>query len=1193
MLLYIVEDMRKGFILKKKTEQLLNGKFEYEQPQLMFSKESISITLKAGEIRKGEIYLGTEDNRKIRGYVTSSSCRLVPGFDSFSGTTVCMPYGVDCSGLAPGESFDGWLCFTTSVGEYKLPFTVQTEQEQMKTTAGEIRDIASYCAIAKNDFREAYRLFAEKSFPMILKNEGRQAMALYRGMCHQPVTYQHLEEFFIAMGQKEKVEISLKEQEAFFYDVKESTQEAFTVLRSGWGHLRLDIEVTGVFLEVNRHVITEEDFIGSSCRISYIIHRDRLGEGVQRGEIRVRSPYQQLVFPITASGKPHVKFNMSSGEKRHKIAIMKDYLEYRCGRMDFHPWAAATHYELNQLHDTGFDYPEYQLMEAYLLILEGRKEEAADILMRYQDRMFTREDLEFAGVFLYLCYMTGIYKDREQAIRRIWNFFRQKEDSLWLFLVLKQFDPELNASAPKTLFMMEELFEKGCCSPVLYLEAWEYICRDMSLLRRLGSFWPQVFLFAGKQNLLTEELSMRFAYLSGYEKTFNESLYQAMVLGYEAYPSEDALEAICKYIMKGNPRKPEYFRWFSKAVEQGLRLTRLYEYYVETMDISYQRALPKSLLMYFAYNSNTIGDGRKAYLYASVIADKKREPGVFESYRAVMKEFAVKKLSQGIINENYAVLYQEFFGAPATKEQANAIAPQTFTRRLYCDDKKIRSVIVCHSQMEQEECYPCIHGVAYPRIYTEDAVILFQDENQRRYAKTVDYNMTRLLDEREMVPAILKSDRIEPGVLLHYCETVPMSRDNLAVFERLANCGAFTVTYRRDIRKRILDYYASNVQGDDLDEYLKRLDYREYALVDKKTLLEILISRGLYTQAMAIVEEFGFEGMDERVMLKLASRQLIRCELAEDDELLSLASEIYRRGIYDEVILQYLMKYRYGPVDELFSVWKSAEGFEMDTYQIEERILGLLMLTGDYRKEGESVLASYVKHAGKERIIGAYLTQVSYGIVVKEFPISDFVQKSLKHAWVRKWPVDKICHIALLKVLSREKDPKGENMSMKKKLLKECMDEKVIFAFFRRLEPQLLSPYQLDDKTYVECHASPEAKVTLVYALDTGLGISREYKTEPMREEYEGIFVKTFTLFYGETLRYYFRIEEKGETKTTGERVLTMDKVEGNPVSKYQMINRILSARRLGKEQEVRSGMKQYLRQEQYVKEMFNINKEA
>ena len=1193
MLLYIVEDMRKEFVLKKKTEELLNGKFEYEQPQLMFSKESISLTLKAGEIRKGEIYLGTEDNRKIRGYVTSSNRRLVPGFDSFSGTTVCMPYGVDCSGMAPGEGFDGWLCFTTSVGEYKLSFTVQTEREQIKTASGEIRDIASYCEIAKKDFREAYRLFSEKSFPMILKEEKPQAKALYRGMSHRPITYQHLEEFFIGMGQKDKVEISLKEEEAFFYEVKENTQEFFSVQKNGWGHLRLEIDSTGNFLEINKRVVTDEDFIGSSCQISYIIRRDRLGKGVQRGEIRIRSPYQQLVFQVTASAKPHVEFNVSSGEKRHKLAIMKDYLDYRCGRTEFHPWAAATHYELNQIHDSGFDYPEYQLMEAYLLILEERNEEAANILKRYQDRMFTREDLEFAGVFLYLCSKAGIYKDREQAVRRIWNFFRQKEDSLWLFLVLKQFDPELSASAPKALFMMEELFEKGCCSPVLYFEAWEYICKDMSLLHRLGRFWPQVFLFAGKQNLLTEELSMRFAYLSGYEKSFNESLYQAMVLGYEAFPSEDVLEAICKYVMKGNPAKPEYFRWFSRAVDAGLRLTRLYEYYVETMDISYQRILPKSLLMYFAYNSNTIADGRRAYLYASVIANKSREPQVYESYCEVMKEFACKKLSQGIIDENYAVLYQEFFGAPQTKEQADAIAPKTFTRRLYCDDKKIRNVIVCHSQMEQEECYPCVHGVAYPRIYTEDAVILFQDENKRRYAKTVDYNMTRLLDEREMIPAILQSDRIEPGVLLHFCETVSMNRENLPVFEKLANCSEFTVSYRRSIRKRILDYYASNVQGDDLDDYLKCLDYREYALVDKKTLLEILISRGLYTQAMFIVEEFGFEGTDKRALLKLASRQLIRCELVQDDELLALASEIYRNGLYDEVILQYLMKFRYGPVEELLSIWKSACGFDMDTYQIEERILGLLMLTGDYRKEGENVLANYVKHAGKERIIGAYLTQVSYGIVVKEFPVSEFIQKSLKYAWTRNWPVDKICHIALLKVLSKEKDPKGEGMSIKKKLLKECMDAHIVLAFFRRLEPQLLSPYQLDDKTYVECHASPEAKVTLAYALDTGLGMSPEYKTEPLREEYEGIFVKTFTLFYGETLRYYFLIEEKGETRKTGERVLTMDKVEGNPVSKYQMLNRILSARRLDKEAEVLEGMKQYLRQEQYVKAMFNINKEA
>ena len=58
-------------------------------------------------------------------------------------------------------------------------------------------------------------------------------------------------------------------------------------------------------------------------------------------------------------------------------------------------------------------------------------------------------------------------------------------------------------------------------------------------------------------------------------------MYRAMAMGYEAFPSDDTLEAICRYIMLGNPREPEYFRWFSLAVEHGLRLTRLYEYYVE------------------------------------------------------------------------------------------------------------------------------------------------------------------------------------------------------------------------------------------------------------------------------------------------------------------------------------------------------------------------------------------------------------------------------------------------------------------------------------------------------------------------------------------------------------------------------------------------------------------------------------
>lgn len=1178
--------------MKKKTEQLLNGKFEYEQPHLLFSKEKISLTLKAGETRRGEVYLGTEDNCRIRGYVTSSSRRLVPGLDKFTGTTVCLPYGIDAVGMEPGQDLEGWICFTTNIGEYRLGFEIHVEKEELKTAKGTVSDLEEFCQIAKKDFREAFRIFTDPSFSSLLKNEEDQKKALLAGLSRQPVTYQHLEEFLIGIGMKEQVSVSLKDPGARYYEVKQDMQEAFHIHRSGWGHLRLEIEAYGDFLEIPKKVVTDEDFIGSYYEVDYLISCDKLGAGNQFGKIVVKSPYQQLTYELLVSRTPKVEVNVRVVEEQHKLAILKDYLDFRCNKMDASTWAASTHYELNQLRENGCDYPEYQMYEAFLLHQEGNDEGAVQILEKYQDKAFTKDDLEFAGFYLYLCVETGIYRDQEQALRKLRNFHMQKEDSFTLLWVLLRKDPELCQSSSKAIFMMEELYEKGCKSPFLYLEAWELVSRNISLLHRLNGFWVQVFLFAAKRDLLTQELAMRIAYLSGYEKNYNESLYRVLAKGYEYFPSEDTLEAVCKYIIKGNPRKPEYFIWYSRAVQQGLRITRLYEYYVETMDMTGQQELPKPLLMYFTYNNDTLGDNKKAFIYSRVIADKEADPANYQSYQKSMAVFAKKKLSEGCMNEHYAAIYQEFLTDPKTKEEANAIAGRMFTYRLFCDDKKIRSVIVKHSQMAEEEVYPCVQGVAYPRIYTEDAVILFQDEQQRRYASTVGYNLKKMLDEEEMMPKVLAFGVEETGVLLHYCMEHPISRDDLELFQKLAGLPGVSSDYRGGIRKEILDYYAGHIHGEDLDGYLKRLDCREYALVDRETLLSVLISRGLFPQAAAIVEEFGFEGLDMKSLLKLVSRMIIRCEMAEDEELLALASEVYRSGIYDEVILQYLMKYRFGPMDEMFSIWKSAKGFEMDTYDMEEKLLGLLIFTSDYRKEGESILADYIKHKGKERLIGAYLTQVAYGIFVKEFSMSSLVKKSLKKAYLEKWPVDLICHLALFKELVREKGKSEEILSMERELLKECMDRNMEFAFFHKLSAELLSPYQLDDKTYVEFHGSPKWKVTLFYALDTGLGAEPEYKNEPLYDIYEGIRTKSFTLFYGETLHYYFQSEYKGKIKKTAERTMTMSRVEGAPGSKYQMINQILSARRLDKDAEVAAKLKQYLRQEQYVNEMFVIRKE-
>ena len=1178
--------------MKKTIEELLSGKFRHEQPQLLFSQDKIEVTLKAGEVYKGELYFGTEDNEKIRGYITSSNRRVVPGTEKFSGTTVRLQYGIDGMGMRPGEKHEGWICFTTNIGEYKLPFAIQAEKTELKSIAGEVPDVDTFVNIAKDDFKEAYRIFTDHKFELLLKDAGRKEKALYKGLSKQPVTFQNVEEFLVATGRKEAVKIELKADHNSFYDINESVRESFAVRKNGWGHLRLDVEAKGDFLEVTRHVVTDEDFIGSYYQVEYVIHKEKLKKGCQFGEIIVKSPYQQLVYQITASMEPQVQLKTEIHVKRHKLELMRDLLEYSCKRMDGKTWIGSSRFVLNQLKEEGCDYPEYQMYEAYILHMEGEEEQAKEILKKFKHQNFSRENLEQAGVYLYLCVLTGLHKDREQAARRLRSFFLQKEDSFLLFKLWQEVTVEEKGSSSRLVFMMEELFEKGCRSPFLYLEAWNYISSDTSLLHRMSSFWTQVFLFAGEKGLLTEELVMRFAYLTGYEREFNTSMYRALAMGYDAFESDDTLEAICRYIMLGNPRKQEYFRWFSLAVEKGIRLTRLYEYYVETMDTSYQRELPKPLLMYFTYNNTSLGDDKKAFIYASIVGNRGRQPQTYADYSDHMKVFAMRKAKEGKMNENYAVLYQEFLSNPKTEGQASLIAGKMFTNRLYCDDKKIRYVIVRHEQLRTEEIYPCMQGVAYPRIYTDDAVILFQDANQRRYASTVDYNIKKLFDERELIDKVLAFDIEEPGLVLHCSENTEASQDNLKAFQKIPDTEEFSDEYQRAVREKLLSYYSEHIKDDVTDEYLREMDYEKYAQVDRTGLLEVLIAKGLYQQAMVVVSKFGYEGIRVESQLKLISRMLTRCEMKEDDELIALASDVYRHGKYDEVILRYLMDYRYGPIDELISVWKSAQGFEMDTYELEEKLLQLLMFTADYRKEGEKIFEDYVHHSGKENIAGAYLTQVAFGTFVREYPMSIFVRSQLENAYEQKSPVDFVCSLALLEAYSKEKNLKEKQLENAREILQECIKKDMCFAFFKKLPVSILSPYQLDDKTFVEYHANPSAKVTLYYALDAGLGNQVKYQTEPLRNLYEGIFAKAFTLFYGETLRYYFRSEVGDQVNETQERVITMSKVEGAPVSKYHMINQMLSARRLDKSKEVLSQVKNYLRQEQYVQNMFVIEKE-
>ena len=71
---------------------------------------------------------------------------------NFRGTTVRLQYGIDGAGMHPGERHEGWLCFTTDIGEYKLPFLIQTEKAELKSAAGDVPDMDTFVEYCKGRF---------------------------------------------------------------------------------------------------------------------------------------------------------------------------------------------------------------------------------------------------------------------------------------------------------------------------------------------------------------------------------------------------------------------------------------------------------------------------------------------------------------------------------------------------------------------------------------------------------------------------------------------------------------------------------------------------------------------------------------------------------------------------------------------------------------------------------------------------------------------------------------------------------------------------------------------------------------------------------------------------------------------------------------------------------------------------------
>ena len=864
--------------MKNKIKQFAKGDFKREQPDIRFSETQIFMSVGEGEVYEGSFTIENQKDGNIRGLVYPSSFRVHVLEQGFEGNPVKVNFTYDSTGLRPGQVEKGKFTVVCNGGEYDLDFAATVEKPYVMTAYGKIQSVADFKKLAMQDFSEAKRLFRTRQFYDILRYEDRRVRNLYDNMRKWSLDEQALEEFLVAIKQKEKIFLTLSKDHIDYDDVLEAQKGSVEISKNTWGFTTIRIAVQGDFLEVNETEITTDDFVGNHYGLEYIVRTEKLHAGHNYGKISVSTPYETIGVDIC------VHQSASHDDTRTIIGMiagqaLKEYLTLVSGRISLNEWVEKAIKRVGQLRELDPENEYYALLQAHIYLRGRRDEEAKWILENSNFHRFTigRKPENHA----YYLFLTALLKKEtlhsNRVLEELYKLYMKHPYSWQLLCMIINLDTKYRDYSDR-IRVLERQFFNGSNQVLLYAEA--YICfqEKVLLLRKLESFETQVFNFATKYKLITRELALRLADLVDGQKKYDPKLVQILERAYQMYEEPRILHAICTQLIKGNKSGTAYFKWYEKAVQQEMKIAQLYEYYM--ISVNSQRvnaAFPKMVYLYFLHGVN-LDYKATALLYENILTYEAEDSDIYKQYYDRMKSFAREQLMKRRINDSLRVIYNRMIHPnDVTLDELDAIYDICHAYQVTTKMPGIKYVLVIEKDgsIRQRVAYRAQEG-AKVYLYDKEARIVWEADNGIYYVDTVPFETKRLFYEMrylELCKPHMTTEKAQAE------QAVPLTFENIKIYgmrkfdgqEMFLLCSkrireqeeveddfllyiCFELLKDGFYDKALLNYLAHFYCGATNDMKLVWQKAREYG-VNTKTLSERIITQMLFSEVMFQEEE--------------------------------------------------------------------------------------------------------------------------------------------------------------------------------------------------------------------------------------------------------------------------------------------------------------------------------------------------
>ncbi|MCR5823147.1 MAG: DUF5717 family protein [Lachnospiraceae bacterium] len=1194
--------------MKEKIERLSKGIFEYEQPEIVLSQDVLDVFLSEGENCSGSFVISNSANTTMKGLLYSSSNIVKLDSKTFNGVSNEITYTVTSGHMEQGERTEGRIDIISDCGERQLPFTISVLGTTCRSSVGRINNFFSFQSLAQANWNEALELFDSKPFyDAVIKNDDGLKCA-YETLKASPDRNMAMEEFLFS--HKKKPECS------FFVGTSEITadvdpisfMEKVVITKSNWGYLKLKAESDVPFILPSKNVIDNNDFINGRFELRFIVNLEGARPCVRRGNITIGNALHEVVIPVTYRVRDNDEKRREKNLtfKKFELSLMDRLMGYRCGRTERHEFLAESvklaetlehlldrEAEENAAQGTAVSaIREYlPVYRAFLATLADRNSMNDDIiaLTLLKKRDYEQKNPELYAALLYIeaLYVNTpeIRKQNSEAIRAL---YERDRDNAWMLVMYMYLDQGIRDNYRLRYEYVKKLIDQGNNSPLLLSEAGLMVKNDPGLLRKAGKEECRILLYMTENSLVNDRVISEFVYLSRHNEKCDRLQLRVLERFHEISADKDLLAAICLKIVCADLRDRRYHVYFREAVAAQLSFVNIFEYYMYTYGTDNDEPIDQPVLLYFGYNS-ALPEDLMAVLFAYVVKNKEENKAIYRAYLKNIEQFAVNSLKNRKIDRILATIYADVLNRSILdSELVNAVPDVLFTSGVDVPPGRFREVVVTNNLEMNEGRYEIVDGHANVLCYTDSCTCWLEDEEGNRYVLRDDCRCVRYLHMQDLLANCYDEGAVNPRLLLYMWEKNRGFNQSDNSYITLQKQISGIRTLKPEIANvcfyNLAEYYYDNYEGELLEAYLADVDIRLLSAEQRNKVVELMIVRNMYDKVIEYVKEFGCEKLALKRLSKLCLQAVESPREAEDREtIVAMSHFAFRNGGVDDRLLKYIVDNFNGTTLEMYEIWNAAKQENLDTLKLEENLLAQILFTETYIENTFAVFKSYYFKNNNRKLVRAFISYTAYKyfvcLRVTEDEFFDVLKAdpSLENS--------RIGILALLKHYSEKEVLTAEEKEFADSHVRQLLQKKVFYAFFKDFGNKLSLPDSLLEKFYIEYRTDPKKMVYIHYSYDRG----NEFKAEVMPDVGYGIFTKEFILFHGDVLQYFITESDgEGEEITESDAIsCPKDPTGGRMTTKYDKINNILMAAEAKDDKAVLQYLEQYYFTEYAIKRHF------